>query len=88
MKKNVLITGGSGFIGSHVVDSLLKNKYRVKILDIQKPRRKDVKFIKGNILNKSIIRSALKDIDIIFHPIHCSIVEGHMKNNEHEECNT
>ena len=67
MKKNVLITGGSGFIGSHVVDSLLKNKYRVKILDIQKPRRKDVKFIKGNILNKSIIRSALKDIDIIFH---------------------
>ena len=67
MKKNVLVTGGSGFIGSHVVDSLLKNKYRVKILDIQKPRRKDVKFIKGNILNKSIIRSALKDIDIIFH---------------------
>ena len=49
------------------LNSLLKNKYRVKILDIQKPRRKDVKFIKGNILNKSIIRSALKDIDIIFH---------------------
>ena len=28
MKKNVLITGGSGFIGSHVVDALIKNKYK------------------------------------------------------------
>ena len=67
MKKNVLITGGSGFIGSHVVDALVKNKYKVTILDLSQPKRKDVKFIKGNILDKSIIRSALKNINIIFH---------------------
>ena len=67
MKKNVLITGGSGFIGSHVVDALVKNKYKVTILDLNQPKRKDVKFIKGNILDKSIIRSALKNINIIFH---------------------
>ena len=67
MKKNVLITGGSGFIGSHVVDALVKNKYKVTILDLNHPKRKDVKFIQGSILDKSIIRSALKNINIIFH---------------------
>ena len=67
MKKNILITGGSGFIGGHVVDALLKNKYQVTILDLNQPKRKDVKFIKGSILDKSIIRSALKNINIVFH---------------------
>ena len=67
MKKNVLITGGSGFIGSYVVDALVKNKYKVTILDLKQPKRKDVKFIQGSILDKSIIRSALKNINIIFH---------------------
>ena len=67
MKKNVLITGGSGFIGSHVVDALVKNKYKVTILDLIQPKRKDVKFIRGSILDKSIIQSALKNINIIFH---------------------
>ena len=67
MKKNVLITGGSGFIGSYVVDALVENKYKVTILDLNQPKRKDVKFIQGSILNKSIIRSALKNINIIFH---------------------
>ena len=46
MKKNVLVTGGSGFIGSHVVDTLVKSKYKVTILDINRPKRKDVKFVK------------------------------------------
>ena len=67
MKKNVLITGGSGFIGSHVVDVLVENKYKVTILDLNHPKRKDVKFIQGSILDKSIVRSALKNINIIFH---------------------
>ena len=67
VKKNILITGGSGFIGGHVVDALLKNKYQVTILDLNQPKRKDVKFIKGSILDKSIIRSALKNINIVFH---------------------
>ena len=67
MKKNVLITGGSGFIGSYVVDVLVKNKYKVTILDLTQPKRKDVKFIRGSILDKSIIQSALKNINIIFH---------------------
>ncbi len=67
MPKNVLVTGGSGFIGSHVVNSLIKRKNRVTVFDIKTPKRKDVKFIKGNILNKNSINSALRNVDVVYH---------------------
>ena len=34
MSKNVLITGGAGFIGSHLVDRLIEDKHNVSVLDI------------------------------------------------------
>ena len=64
---NVLVTGGCGFIGSHIVDVLLKKKYKVTILDTVSPKRKDVKFIKSSILNKKIIKSLFKKNKLIFH---------------------
>ena len=64
---NVLVTGGSGFIGSHVVDALLKKKYKVTILDTLSPKRKDVKFVKASILNKKVIKSLLKKNEVVFH---------------------
>ena len=64
---NVLVTGGSGFIGSHVVDALLKKKYKVTILDTLSPKRKDVKFIKASILNKKVIKSLFKKNKLVFH---------------------
>tara|TARA_Y100000590_G_scaffold469181_1_gene655393 strand:- start:121 stop:984 length:864 start_codon:yes stop_codon:yes gene_type:complete len=67
MLKNVLVTGGSGFIGSHVVDALVKKKYNVTIIDTVPPKRKDVKFVKGNILNKKLIKILLKNNKLIFH---------------------
>ena len=67
MSKNVLVTGGSGFIGSHVVDALIKRKYNVTIFDLNAPRRKDVKFVKGSLLNRDLIKFALKKIDYVFH---------------------
>ena len=67
MSRNVLVTGGCGFIGSHVVDSLIKKKYNVTILDLVSPKRKDVKFIKGSVLNKSLVKTSLKNINFIFH---------------------
>lgn len=67
MSRNVLVTGGSGFIGSHIVDALVKKKYKVTIFDLIEPRKKDVKFIKGSILNKSLVQSSLRNIDYIFH---------------------
>ena len=67
MPKNVLVTGGSGFIGSHVVNSLIKRKNRVTVFDIKTPKRNDVKFIKGSILNKNSINSALRNVDVVYH---------------------
>ena len=37
-KKNVLVIGGSGFIGSHLVDELISKKYKVSVLDIKKSK--------------------------------------------------
>ena len=67
MSKNILVTGGCGFIGSHIVDCLVKKKFNVTILDLILPKRKDVKFIKGSILNKPLVEKSLKNIDFIFH---------------------
>ena len=67
MSKNILVTGGCGFIGSHIVDCLVKKKFNVTILDLILPKRKDVKFIKGSILNKPLVDKSLKNIDFIFH---------------------
>ena len=65
--KKILVTGGSGFIGRHVVNSLLKRKYKVTLLDLVNPKRKDVRFVKGSILNKKLIKSLLKENKIVFH---------------------
>ena len=67
MSKNVLVTGGNGFIGSHVVDFLVKKKYNVTTFDLSSPIRKNVKFIRGNILDKNCLQFALKNIDFVFH---------------------
>ena len=62
-----MVTGGSGFIGSHIVDKLLENNYDVKIFDVAKPHRKDVNFIKGDITSLKSLTEAMKGIEYVYH---------------------
>jgi UDP-glucose 4-epimerase len=63
----VLVTGGSGFIGSHVVDKLKDSGFDVLVFDIAKPHRNDVKFIKGDITSQDQLNNAMRDIEYVYH---------------------
>jgi len=65
----VLVTGGTGFIGSYLVEELLNNEYQVKILS-RKPVDKwknKVEIIKGDITRVDTLHSALRDVEAVFH---------------------
>jgi UDP-glucose 4-epimerase len=64
---NILVIGGSGFIGSHIVDKLIVAKHKVRILDLKPPYQKNIDFIKGDFLSKKDLGKALKNIEIIYH---------------------
>ncbi len=74
--KRILVTGGAGFIGSHLVDKLVKeNKVRVidnfsigseKNLTLSK-KSGNLKIIRGDIADLSTVKEATSDIDIVFH---------------------
>jgi UDP-glucose 4-epimerase len=73
----IFITGGGGFIGSHLVDKLLEDKNEIIVLDlnkeipenlIQHKKNKNFEYISGDIKNVDLIRSILKkDVEIIYH---------------------
>ena len=74
MVKNILITGGAGYIGSHTAEILIKNKKKVFIVDdlstgYKKLIIKKAKFYKENILNKKKVRKIIvkNNIDSIIH---------------------
>lgn len=79
MLSTVLITGGAGFIGSHLADTLLARGYKVRVLDnltpevhgnaARRPERlsDEVELMIGDIRNQQDVRRALKDVDVVFH---------------------
>ncbi len=65
---NILVTGGSGFIGSHVVDKLIEAGHKVRVLDIKQPsHRQDIEFLKGDITSREDLMGSLINIDIVYH---------------------
>lgn len=63
----VLVTGGSGFIGSHIVDKLVEKGYDVRVFDPIKPLREDVEWFRGDLLNQNDMLLACKDVEVAYH---------------------
>lgn len=60
---NCVVTGGSGYIGSHLVQKLLDNNHEVSVLDIRKPIQ-DIKWIKKDLLD---LDAFPRGTDVVFH---------------------
>jgi UDP-glucose 4-epimerase len=63
----ISITGGSGFIGSHVVDRLADEGHTVTVLDVRPPHRDDVGFRALDIGSPDDLTDALAGEDVVFH---------------------
>jgi UDP-glucose 4-epimerase len=74
-KRNYLVTGGAGFIGSHIVERLVGDGHRVRVLDDFSAGKEEnlapwidrIELVRGDIRNTEIVREAMKDIEIVFH---------------------
>ena len=72
-----LVTGGAGFIGSHLVDELIESGYSVRIIDnlssgsldliqhqLSNPK---VEFIEGDLTSIDVVMKVMQDVDCVFH---------------------
>jgi dTDP-L-rhamnose 4-epimerase len=79
MSDHVLITGGAGFIGSHVADELLRHGHRVRALDDLTPQvhgpghhrprylAPEVELVRGDVRDPATVAAALRDITAVYH---------------------
>jgi len=74
---NILVTGGTGFIGSHLTDRLIENGHFVKVLDNESTGRKEnlnqnksnpnFSYFEGSVLDQGTLETVIKVVDYIFH---------------------
>lgn len=74
---SILVTGGAGFIGSHLVDELVARGARVRILDSLVEQvhgdgppshlNPNAEFVRGDVCDPSAVASALEGVDVVYH---------------------
>ena len=75
MSRTYLVTGGAGFIGSHIVSALVERGDAVRVLDnLSTGRREnleglaaDIEFVEGDLLDKDVVAAAVRNVHGIFH---------------------
>jgi dihydroflavonol-4-reductase len=65
----VLVTGGGGFIGQHLVSELVGRGRQVRVLDVRLPSRllPQVDYVQDSVLDKDAVRQAMADIEEVYH---------------------
>jgi dTDP-L-rhamnose 4-epimerase len=77
MGKKILVTGGAGFIGSHLVDALIARGHQVRVLDALVPQvhasdkpeflNPKAEFIRADICDREALQRALDGVSVVFH---------------------
>ena len=75
MKKNYLVTGGAGFIGSHLTERLVRDGHAVRVLDDFSAGKDEnlspfagrIELIRGDIRDRDVVRDAVRDVEVVFH---------------------
>jgi len=73
--KLALVTGGAGFIGSHLVEGLLARGYAVRVIDNFATGKREnlapvadkIELLEGDVRNLTTARTAMKNVDVVFH---------------------
>ena len=65
----VLVTGGTGFIGQHLVSALAAGGRQVRVLDVRPPTcaLPAVEYVAGSVLDPNLVEEALRDVDEVYH---------------------
>ena len=96
MNMDYVITGGAGFIGSHIAEQLVISGHNVTIIDNQSNGKKEnlsaimdkIKFINGDIRDYNLLKKTLKNIDGVFHQAAlASVQESFSKEQEYNDVN-